>query len=78
VYRLSVDDGTTVIAYLWQESENYWPQAPNENDVADPFSPGNSIDLFATAHATGSGCVRSLQAGTYQPEPAGPIRSGPP
>jgi hypothetical protein len=51
VYRLTLDDGTTVIAYLWDDSENYWPQAPNQKDVADPFSPGNSIDLFATAHS---------------------------
>ncbi len=51
VYRLTMEDGATVIAYLWEESQNYWPQAPNENDVADPFSPGNSIDLFATAHS---------------------------
>jgi hypothetical protein len=49
VYRLAVDDGTTVIAYLWEDSENYWPQAPNADDVADPFSSGNSIDLFVTA-----------------------------
>jgi hypothetical protein len=51
VYRLTLDDGTTVIAYLWEDSENYWPQAPNQKDVADPFSPGNSLDLFATAHS---------------------------
>lgn len=51
VYRLAMDDGTTVIAYLWEDSENYWPQAPNENDAADPFSSGNSIDLFAAAHS---------------------------
>ena len=51
VYRLTVDDDTTVIAYLWEESENYWPQAVNENDVADPFSSGNSIDLFVTARS---------------------------
>jgi hypothetical protein len=50
VYRLTLAEGTTVIAYLWADSENYWPQAPNENDIADPFSPGNGIDLFATAH----------------------------
>jgi hypothetical protein len=50
VYRLAVDDGATVIAYLWEDAENYWPQAPNEGDVADPFSSGNSIDLFAAAH----------------------------
>jgi hypothetical protein len=49
VYRLSMDAGATVIAYLWADSENYWPPAANENDVADPFSPGSGIDLFATA-----------------------------
>ena len=51
VYRLSMDDGATVIAYLWGDSENYWPPAPNEKDAADPFSPSNGIDLFATAHS---------------------------
>jgi Phosphotransferase enzyme family len=51
VYRLAMDDGTAVVAYLWEDSENYWPRAPNENDAADPFSPGNGIDLFATAHS---------------------------
>jgi hypothetical protein len=51
VYRLAMDDGTTVIAYLWEDSENYWPPAPNENDAADPFSSGNSIELFAAAHS---------------------------
>ena len=50
VYRLTMDDRAQVIAYLWADSENYWPQAPNENDLADPFSSGNSADLFATAH----------------------------
>jgi hypothetical protein len=50
VYRLAMDDDTTVIAYVWGGSENFWPQAPNENDVADPFSSGNSIDLFSAAH----------------------------
>jgi hypothetical protein len=51
VYRLTVDDGATVIAYLWEDSENYWPQAPNGNDAADPFSPGNGIDLFVAARS---------------------------
>jgi hypothetical protein len=51
VYRLSMDNGPAVIAYLWEDSQNYWPPAPNENDPADPFSPGNSIGLFATAHS---------------------------
>ena len=62
VYRLTADDDTTVIAYRWEDSENYWPQAPRtSNDVADPFSSGNSIDLFVTAR--GSARV---------PGPAGP------
>ena len=51
VYRLAMDDGATVIAYRWESSENYWPQAPNENDAADPFSPGIGIELFAVAHS---------------------------
>jgi hypothetical protein len=51
VYRLTMDDGATVIAYLWGDSENYWPERPNDNDVADPFSMGNSIDLFETARS---------------------------
>jgi hypothetical protein len=51
VYRLTVDDGTTAIAYLWEDSENYWPQAPNGNDVSDPLSSGNGIDLFVTARS---------------------------
>ncbi len=25
VYRLTTDDGTTAIAYLCEESENFWP-----------------------------------------------------
>jgi hypothetical protein len=62
VFRLTMDDGATVIAYLWGDSENYWPQAPNDNDVADPFSSGNSIDLFATA------CSRLASLGLRVPE----------
>jgi hypothetical protein len=51
VYRLTMDDASTVITYVWEASENYWPRAANEDDVADPFSPGNGIDLFAAAHS---------------------------
>jgi Phosphotransferase enzyme family len=32
-------------------ASDVWPQAPNANDAADPFSSGNSIDLFTTAHS---------------------------
>lgn len=51
VYRLTLGDGATAIAYRWEDSENYWPRARNEHDVADPFSPSNGIDLYAAAHA---------------------------
>lgn len=50
VYRLTMDDGSTVIAYLWEESENFWPQTPHDGDPADQFSSGNSPDLFEAAH----------------------------
>jgi Phosphotransferase enzyme family len=51
VYRLTLDDQTSAIAYLWEASENYWPPASNENDVADPFSPGVGLDLFAAGRS---------------------------
>jgi Phosphotransferase enzyme family len=50
VYRLTLDDGSTVIAYLWEESENFWPQTPHDGDPADQFSSGNNPDLFEAAH----------------------------
>ncbi|WP_448316148.1 phosphotransferase family protein [Streptomyces sp. CO7] len=51
VYRLVMDDATTVIAYLWDEAENHWPAAEGDDDLADPFSPGLGLDLFQAAHA---------------------------
>jgi hypothetical protein len=51
VYRLTMDDATTAIAYLWAESENYWPAAAGDNDLTDPFSSGGGLDLFEIAHA---------------------------
>ncbi|MFE6667497.1 phosphotransferase family protein [Streptomyces sp. NPDC057697] len=51
VYRLTMDDSTTAIAYLWEESESYWPTADHDGDLADPFSPGVGLDLFEAAHA---------------------------
>nr|WP_237535137.1 phosphotransferase [Streptomyces sp. SID3343] len=46
-----MDDATTVIAYLWEDSEDYWPAVEGDDDVADPFSPGVGLDLFEAAHA---------------------------
>ncbi|MGW3181265.1 aminoglycoside phosphotransferase family protein [Kitasatospora sp. NPDC001119] len=51
VYRLRMDDGTTAIAYRWDRTENYWPAAEGDDDLADPFSPGLGLDLFEAAHA---------------------------
>ncbi len=50
VYRLTLDDGSTVIAYLWAQSENFWPPTAHDGDLADPFSSGSSIDLFVASH----------------------------
>lgn len=50
VYRLTMGDGTTAIAYLWEESENFWPQTPDDGDHADQFSAGVGADLFQAAH----------------------------
>lgn len=51
MYRLAMDDTTTAIAYLWTDSENYWPAAEGDGDLADPFSAGVGPDLFEAAHA---------------------------
>jgi Phosphotransferase enzyme family len=51
VYRLTLDDGSTAIAYLWEASENYWPATPWDGDPADPFAPdaGFGLDMFEPA-----------------------------
>jgi hypothetical protein len=46
-----MDDGATAIAYLWEESENFWPQVPGDGDRADQFSAGVGADLFEAAHS---------------------------
>ncbi|KND42482.1 MULTISPECIES: phosphotransferase family protein [Streptomyces] len=51
VYRLVMDDATMAIAYLWDDTENYWPAAEGDDDLTDPFSPGLGLDLFVAAHA---------------------------
>lgn len=51
VYRLVMDDASTAVAYVWDDGENYWPAAPGDDDLTDPFSPGLGLDLFEAAHA---------------------------
>lgn len=52
VYRLSFDDDSTVVVYVWDDAENFWPsaQADDAGNHTDPFSPASGIDLFEAAH----------------------------
>ena len=50
VYRLRLDDRSTVILYVWAAGENYWP--PSSASVPDdPFVDASGAGLFAAAHA---------------------------
>ncbi|MEU4222025.1 phosphotransferase [Actinoplanes sp. NPDC026623] len=49
VYRLRLDDRTTVILYVWAAGENYWPPSPAVPD--DPFTDASGAELFAANHA---------------------------
>jgi hypothetical protein len=49
VYRLTFDDDSTAIVYIWDDAENYWPTARAGDDHADPFSHASGIDLFQAA-----------------------------
>ncbi|MFF3329015.1 phosphotransferase family protein [Streptomyces sp. NPDC002888] len=48
VYRLTLDDDTTAVAYVWSPDEDYWDAGPS--DLRDPFSHGTGLDLFTAAH----------------------------
>lgn len=52
MYRLTFDDDSTAIVYIWDDAENYWPITPGgrTNDLADPFSAASGIELFEAAH----------------------------
>jgi hypothetical protein len=53
VYRLTLDDGLTAVAYLWADEENYWPgsaAATPPAEYADPFSHASGLALFEAAH----------------------------
>lgn len=49
VYRLGLDDETTVILYVWAAGENYWPPSPTVPD--DPFTDASGAELFAVNHS---------------------------
>ncbi|MFJ6390501.1 phosphotransferase family protein [Streptomyces sp. NPDC091972] len=48
VYRLALDDGGSVVAYVWSADEDYWDSGPG--DPRDPFSSGTGRDVFTAAH----------------------------
>ncbi|MFG1779825.1 phosphotransferase family protein [Micromonospora sp. NPDC049051] len=49
VYRLTLDDGSTAVAYVWHPDEDYWPAAaaPEPDDV---FGHATGARLFEAAH----------------------------
>lgn len=49
VYRLTLDDSSTVVVYVWSPDEDYWPQ-PSTQDRTDPFGHATGVDLFEAAH----------------------------
>jgi hypothetical protein len=49
VYRLALDDGASVILYVWSADENYWPEGGG--DAADPFADASGADLFEASRA---------------------------
>ena len=50
-YRLTMDDGGTVLVYAWDDSEDYWHGVLPEgaDDPADPFSHASGLALFEAA-----------------------------
>ena len=48
VYRLTCDDGSTAVAYVWSPDEDYWSESPA--DPRDPFSHASGLDLFTASH----------------------------
>ncbi|MFH8495406.1 phosphotransferase family protein [Streptomyces coeruleorubidus] len=48
VYRLTLDDDSTAVAYVWSADEDYWDQP--DPDPRDVFSHGTGLGLFTAAH----------------------------
>ncbi|CAM5685985.1 phosphotransferase [Streptomyces aurantiogriseus] len=48
VYRLTFDDDTTAVAYVWSPDEDYWDAGPS--DPRDPLSHGTGLALLTAAH----------------------------
>lgn len=72
VYRLTLADGSSVIAYLWSARENHWPQQEGIDEDRDPFFHADGLDLFlgATEALTRAG-VRTLAVHLVEEEHPG-------
>ncbi|WP_460758103.1 phosphotransferase family protein [Nocardiopsis oceani] len=51
VYRLHLNEGPAVVAYVWSAAENFWPERPlpEGRDEQDPFADADGLDLFVGA-----------------------------
>jgi hypothetical protein len=49
VYRLTFADQSTVVVYVWDPAENYWPAQDSDSD--GPFSDASGAELFEASHA---------------------------
>jgi len=47
VYRLMLDDASSVVLYAWSAAENYWTD--NSSDPRDPFAEASGLDLLEAA-----------------------------
>jgi hypothetical protein len=67
-YRVAVDNGATVLVYVWNRGEDFWQGVlpPGADDPLDPFSHASGLDLFEAAArrlaAAGVRCPRLLLA----------------
>lgn len=50
-YRLTFDDESSAILYVWNAAENYWPVSSDaDEDPANPLSDASGLALFKTSH----------------------------
>ncbi len=51
VHRLGLDDGSSVVLYLWREEEDWWRTVrEHEPHPDDPLGESSGLSLFAAAH----------------------------
>jgi len=49
VYRLGLDDSSSVVMYLWRPEENYWP-VRSGSEPSGPLDDASGLDLFVGSH----------------------------